>query len=75
MTKINQPLSNTQLEILNTFSCKLSQKELKEFRNLIANYFASRTTELANKVWEEKGWTDEDVNRILNTKMRKSKRE
>ena len=73
MEAIKQPLSNVQLEILKVFSHNLTEEELKEFRDTIAGYFANRAIKSANKVWEEKGWTDEDVDSMLNTKMRKSK--
>ena len=73
MSTIEQPLSNTQLEILKAFSYHLTEEELQDFRNTIARYFAARAIRSANQVWDEKGWTDEDVDRMLNTKMRKSK--
>lgn len=74
MNVIKQPFSNVQLEILKAFSYNLTDEELKDFRETIAGYFANRAIQSANKVWEEKGWTDKDVDRMLNTKMRKSKR-
>ena len=73
MEAIKQPLSNVQLEILKVFSYHLTDEELRDFRDTIAQYFANRAISSANKVWEEKGWTDEDVDRMLNTKMRKTK--
>jgi len=51
----------------------LDNNELQDFKDVIANYFAKRAIQSANKVWDEKGWTDEGVDRMLNTKMRKSK--
>jgi hypothetical protein len=74
MNEIKQPLSNVQLEILKAFSHDLTEEELKDFKEIIANYFAKRAIQSANKVWDEKGWNDEDVDRMLNTKMRKSKK-
>ena len=74
MSAIKQPLSNVQLEILKAFSHDLTDEELKEFRETIAQYFANRAIQSANKVWDEKGWTNEDVDRMLDTKMRKLKR-
>jgi len=71
---INQPFTNVQLEIIKTFNVNLSEDELIEFKNMLANYFAQRAIEGANKVWDEKGWTDKDVDRMLNTKMRSSKK-
>ena len=74
MNEVRQPLSNVQLEILKAFSHNLTDEELKDFKDTIAEYFASRAMQSANKVWDEKGWADKDVDRILNTKMRKSKK-
>jgi len=72
MQEIAQPLTNVQLEILKTFSFNLDNNELQDFKDVIAEYFAKRAIQSANKVWDEKGWTDEDVDRMLNTKMRTS---
>lgn len=72
MEGIKQPFTNVQLEILKVFPYDLDEKSLKEFRHTIALFFAKRATEAANKIWEEKGWKEEDVQRMLNTKMRKS---
>ena len=70
MQSINQPLSNTQLEILKAFSYNLSNQELLEFKETIAAYFAKRAIEAANKIWDEKKWTDKDVDEMLTTKIR-----
>jgi len=69
---INQPFTNVQLEIIKTFNVDLPENELIEFKNMLANYFAQRAIKGANKVWDEKGWTKEDADRMLNTKMRNS---
>jgi len=71
MTVFNQPLSNIQLEILKAFSHNLSEQELIEFKNLIAQYFDKRAIKKADEVWEEKNWTEKDVNQLLETKLRK----
>jgi hypothetical protein len=73
INKVSQPLSNVQLEMLKAFSYNLEAKELLELKNVIADYFAKRAIKAANKVWEEKAWSDKDVDNMLNTKMRKSK--
>ena len=74
MVKISQPLTNTQLEILKAFSYNLDKTELQEFKDLLAQYFAKRAIKSANKVWDEKGWTNEKVDELLNTKLRKTKK-
>ncbi len=71
---INQPFTNVQLEIIKTFDINLDENELIEFKNMLANYFAQRAVKSANEVWDAEGWTDEDVDRMLNTKMRSSKK-
>lgn len=74
MTAIKQPLSNLQLELLKAFSHHLNEEDLKALKKVIANFFAQKAINSANKVWDEKGWTDKDVDRMLHTKMRKSKK-
>jgi len=73
MKGINQPFTNAQLEILKVFSHDLSTEELVEFKNWIAAFFVKKAIGLANKAWDENGWKDEDVDRLLNTKLRKPK--
>lgn len=70
---VKQPLSNVQLELLKAFSHQLSENDLIDLRKMLATFFAQRLIQQADKVWEEKNWTDEDVDRMLTTKMRKSK--
>jgi F0F1-type ATP synthase delta subunit len=71
MEVLKQPLSNVQLELLKTFSHQLSESEILDLRKVLAQFFAQRAIQIANEVWEEKGWGDEDVDRMLDTKMRK----
>ena len=59
-----------QLELLKLFSRDLSEEDLKAIKRLIVQYLAEKTTDLADKVWEEKGWTNEDMDRLLDTHMR-----
>jgi len=46
---------------------------LAALRAMLAAFFAKRAIEAANKVWEEKGWSDADVDEMLEQKMRASK--
>ena len=71
MEVLKQPLSNVQLELLKTFSHQLSESEILELRKILAHFFAQRAILLANEVWDKNEWTDEDVDRMLETKMRK----
>lgn len=65
MEAVKQPLTNLQLELLRVFSREVSEKELLEIRQLLAQYFAEKAMDLADKSWEEKGYTEEDEGRFL----------
>ena len=71
MQKIEQPLTNVQLELLKAFAHDLSEKELLKLRELLATFFAQKAVDAANQAWDEKGWDNNDVDRLLNTKLRK----
>jgi len=74
MERVNQPLTNAQLEILKVFSFNLNTQELVEFRKMIAQFFANRAIREANKIWDERKWDEDVASDMLNTKMRKSKK-
>ena len=67
----SSPLTNTQLEILKAFAYELSEEELVEFREMVAHYFAKRAIKAADKVWDEQGWSEQTVEELLQTKLRK----
>ncbi len=63
-----QPLTNLQLELLKLYSTNLNQKDLLEIKRLLANYFAQRAIKGADKIWEEKGLSNEDMKKWLASK-------
>ncbi|MCB9281229.1 MAG: hypothetical protein H6562_20240 [Lewinellaceae bacterium] len=73
MSSLQQPLSNVQLELLKAFSHQLKEEDLIELRKLLAQFFAQKAIAAADRTWEERGWNDEEVNQLLNTKLRKRK--
>lgn len=70
MTALNYPLSNAQLEMLKLFASGATDEELIDIKRLIVRYYAKKLEEKTTKVWEDKNWTDEDMDRLLNTHMR-----
>jgi len=64
------PLNNHQLEILKLFTRELDDKDLIEIKRLIVNYLAEKITKIADEVWEEKKWTNDDMKRLLKTHKR-----
>ena len=67
------PFTNVQLELLKTFSHLLPENELLELRKTLALFFAQRLVTLADQVWVSKNWTNETIDNMLHTKMRKLK--
>jgi hypothetical protein len=61
-----QPLTNLQLELLKLYSTNLDQKDLVEIKRILANYFVQRAIKEADKIWEEKGLSNEDMDKWLN---------
>lgn len=61
------PLSNLQLELLKIYSRNVAEEDLTAIKDLIAQFFAKKATEMADKMWEEKGLT---ADMILNTHVR-----
>ena len=70
MEALERPLSNLQLELLKVFSHQLSEEDLLQVRELLATFFAKKSIEAANKVWDEEGWNQEKIDQLLHTKFR-----
>ncbi len=65
-----QKLTNLQLELLKVFSFELSDEQMQEIRSLLANYFAEKATEEADRLWDEQGWTEETMEKWANEHFR-----
>jgi hypothetical protein len=66
MNTIKQPLTNVQIELLKIYSTNISDTDLKELKDLIAKFYASKAIESANKAWNEKNLTNEIMDNWLN---------
>jgi hypothetical protein len=58
----SKKLSNLQLELLKVFSYELSEEQLSEIRNLLANYFAEKASDQMDLLWEQNNWSEETMN-------------
>lgn len=58
--------TNLQEELLQLYARQVSEQDLKNIRELIGAYFAGRLTSLADASWEKNGWTQQDMDNILN---------
>ncbi len=66
---LSLPLSNVQLELLKLYTRNIAEEDLKAIKDLIAQFFAKKATELADKTWDEKKLSAEI---ILNSHSRTS---
>ena len=62
--------TDAQLLLLQAFADDFTEGELLELRRAYTKILGRRATIAANRVWDEQQWTDEDVERMLHTKMR-----
>jgi hypothetical protein len=62
----SQQLTNLQQELLKIYSYDIKENDLKEIKRILLRYFAKKASDEADKVWEEKGLTNEDMDRWLN---------
>lgn len=65
MSIIDKPLTNLQLELLKLYSFNLSEDQLREVQRLLAKYFADRASDEMDRLWDEKGWSDETMDEWL----------
>jgi hypothetical protein len=66
---IQFPLNDIQVSLLKMTE-NLPDEDLKILKRLIIAFKAQRLAELVDKVWEEKGWTEDTMQTFLNTHMR-----
>jgi len=59
-------LSNVQQEILKLYSTELSETDINELKLQLAHYYAQKAISQADKLWDEKAYTAEDMDRWLN---------
>lgn len=65
---VQPPLSNIQSEMLKLFSADIPEKHLIEIRNMIARFLLDKARDKADAIWENKGYSDEKLEQILNKK-------
>jgi len=70
MEAINAPLNNAQVEILKLFTTNLSADELAELKKMLLEFKFKRVAEMAEKAWDEKGWTQDTMDELLKTHLR-----
>ncbi len=63
-------MTNLQLELLKTFSYDLSEKQISEIKDLLADYFARKVTTEMDEFWDENDWSDEKIGQLAGEHLR-----
>ena len=66
MTAISKPLSNIQMELLKLYSMDIEDKDLLQFKNYLAQFFMQKAIDEADKIWDEKGYSNELMDEWVN---------
>jgi hypothetical protein len=66
MSANQQPLSNIQIELLKMYATSISEEDLLHIRRYLANYFMQKAINEADKIWDERGYTNELMDEWLN---------
>ncbi|MBV6442867.1 MAG: hypothetical protein EPGJADBJ_04593 [Saprospiraceae bacterium] len=67
--------SNVQLALLELFTEDVPEEDLLEIKKMLSSYRFKLATEAADEVAREKGWTEEDFDRMLHKHVRKPYKE
>jgi hypothetical protein len=62
----SQSLSNLQQELLKLYASDIDDADLLHIKRYLARYFADKAIKEADKIWDEKGYTNETMNQWLN---------
>lgn len=57
----SMPLSNLQLHLLKLYASGISDDDLKDLQRMIARYFATKASKEAEEIWQEKGYSAEEL--------------
>ncbi|SDG50869.1 hypothetical protein SAMN04487996_119102 [Dyadobacter soli] len=58
-------LNSMQLFMIKLFEKQLNAKQEQEIKTLLTDYFAKQIDDEVDRIWEEKGLSQQDLNRAL----------
>jgi hypothetical protein len=65
-----QSLSNLQLELVNLFRYQVDDSQLIEIKDILSQYFANKASDEMDKLWEERGWSNETMEKWVSENLR-----
>lgn len=63
-------LNAVQLHLLKMFARPMSEQDLLEIKALLSNYYAKKVDDESDKLWEEKGLSQQSIDDLLNAHLR-----
>ncbi len=63
---VHPPLSNVQAELLKLFSAQIPENHLLELKQVMAKFLLDKGRDKADKIWDIKGYSDEELQQMLN---------
>lgn len=60
-----QPLSNIQQELLKLYSSNIEEADLLQIKRFLAKYFATKAIDEADRIWEQKNYKNETMDKWL----------
>lgn len=63
-------LNAVQMHLLKMFARPMDEQDLKAIKSLLSNYYAQKVDAESEKLWNEKGMTQQSIDDLLNTHIR-----
>ncbi|MFN7116843.1 MAG: hypothetical protein ACK4TA_08595 [Saprospiraceae bacterium] len=55
------PMSNLQLELLKIYATNVSDEDLLAIKRMLAKFFMEKAIQRADEIWDERGYTNEQM--------------
>ena len=71
MVQSKAPLSNMQMELLKLYSAGVPDQYLEDIKILVAKFLFAKARAKADKIWDEKSYTDDIITELVNQQLDK----
>jgi hypothetical protein len=63
-------LNAVQMHLLKMFARPMNEQDLQAIKALLSNYYAQKVDEESERIWEEKGMSQQSIDELLNAHLR-----
>ena len=71
---VTTKLNPVQLHLLQMFEHFKDEQQLLDLKKVLAAFYAQKVDEMSEQLWDEKGLSNEDMDVLLTSHLRKGKR-